>query len=78
MPVERIIFGTMTLGYHGRGARVRDVPTARRMLDQFRSRGYREIDTCYVYGAPLPAELLIAIDEASETTRPAWPSTRRA
>ncbi|MDG4780742.1 aldo/keto reductase [Micromonospora sp. WMMD961] len=50
MPVERIIFGTMTLGYHGRGVRVRDVSTARRMLDQFHSRGYREIDTCYVYG----------------------------
>ncbi|MGW4464849.1 aldo/keto reductase [Micromonospora sp. NPDC004704] len=50
MPVERIIFGTMTLGYHGRGVRVRDTSTARRMLDHFHSRGYREIDTCYVYG----------------------------
>ncbi|MFG3061692.1 aldo/keto reductase family protein [Streptomyces sp. NPDC048231] len=50
VPVERIIFGTMTLGYHGRGARVRDASTARSMLDLFHDRAYREVDTCYVYG----------------------------
>ncbi|MFI6782097.1 aldo/keto reductase [Micromonospora sp. NPDC050276] len=31
-----------------------------------------------VRSAPLPPELLAAIDAASETTRPAWPSMRRA
>ncbi|WP_170208779.1 hypothetical protein [Micromonospora pisi] len=112
MPVERIIFGTMTLGYHGRGVRVRDVSTARRMLDHFHSHGYRvgrlthrrcpalaraplsprrrtrrrhasrpehlvqNLDA--VQSAPLPPELLVAIDAASETTRPAWPSMHRA
>ncbi|GHH88733.1 aldo/keto reductase [Streptomyces sulfonofaciens] len=50
MSIDRIIFGSMTLGYRGRGARVRDARIAQQMLDTFRQHGHREVDTCYVYG----------------------------
>lgn len=49
-PVTRMVFGTMTLGYSGYGARVRDPAIARLMLDRFAEAGHHEVDTCYVYG----------------------------
>ena len=49
-PVSRIILGTMTFRYRGRGARVTDPAMVRRLLDEMSTRGHRELDTCYVYG----------------------------
>ena len=49
-PITNIIFGTMTLGYHGYGARVHDAATADAMLDTFKKFGHDQIDTCAQYG----------------------------
>jgi aflatoxin B1 aldehyde reductase len=48
--VSNVIFGTMTLGYHGYGSRVHDPETARLMFDAFAAAGYREVDTAAGYG----------------------------
>lgn len=44
-PVTDIILGTMTLGYHGYGARVDDTETAAAMLNLYAEAGYRALDT---------------------------------
>ena len=44
-PVTSIIFGTMTLGYRGYGARVHDLPTAQQMLDTYGRFGHHQLDT---------------------------------
>src|SRR6202034_2636053 len=49
-PITNIIFGTMTLGYHGYGARVHDAATADAMLGTFSELGHDQLDTCSVYG----------------------------
>ena len=49
-PIANIIFGTMTLGYHGYGARVHDAATADAMLGTFKKFGHDQIDTCAQYG----------------------------
>src|SRR4029077_14804305 len=49
-PITNIIFGTMTLGYHGYGARVHDAATADAMLGAFLEFGHDKIDTCHGYG----------------------------
>lgn len=49
-PIKNIIFGTMTLGYHGYGARVHDVETAGAMLRAVSEFGHNQLDTCSDYG----------------------------
>src|SRR3981189_634561 len=49
-PITNIIFGTMTLGYRGYGARVHDAATADAMLGTFSDFGHDQLDTCSVYG----------------------------
>src|ERR1700730_6635893 len=49
-PVTNIIFGTMTLGYRGYGARVHDAATADAMLGTFLEFGHDQLDTCHGYG----------------------------
>jgi aflatoxin B1 aldehyde reductase len=49
-PITNIIFGTMTLGYRGYGARVHDAATADAMLDTFLEFGNDQLDTCHGYG----------------------------
>ena len=49
-PVTNIIFGTMTLGYRGYGARVHDAATADAMLGTVSKFGHDQIDTCAQYG----------------------------
>src|ERR1700736_3211801 len=49
-PITNIIFGTMTLGYRGYGARVHEVPTADAMLGAVLEFGHNQLDTCSVYG----------------------------
>src|ERR1700724_1922183 len=49
-PVPTIIFGTMTLGYRGYGARVHDAATADAMLGIVSEFGHDQIDTCADYG----------------------------
>src|SRR4030088_1658764 len=49
-PITNIIFGTMTLGYRGYGARVHDAATADAMLGTFSEFGHDQLDTCSVYG----------------------------
>jgi aflatoxin B1 aldehyde reductase len=49
-PITNIIFGTMTLGYHGYGARVDDAATADAMLGTVLEFGYDQLDTCSDYG----------------------------
>ena len=49
-PITNIIFGTMTLGYRGYGARVLDAATADAMLGTFSEFGHDQLDTCSVYG----------------------------
>jgi aflatoxin B1 aldehyde reductase len=49
-PITNIIFGTMTLGYHGYGARVHDAATAEAMLGTVLEFGHDQLDTCSVYG----------------------------
>jgi aflatoxin B1 aldehyde reductase len=49
-PITNIIFGTMTLGYRGYGARVHDAATANAMLGTVSEFGYDQIDTCSDYG----------------------------
>ena len=49
-PITNIIFGTMTLGYRGYGARVHDAATADAMLGTFLEFGHDQIDTCHGYG----------------------------
>jgi aflatoxin B1 aldehyde reductase len=49
-PITNIIFGTMTLGYRGYGARVRDAATAAAMLGVFLEFGHDQLDTCSHYG----------------------------
>src|SRR4030081_1214091 len=48
--VTNIIFGTMTLGYRGYGARVHDAATADAMLGTVSKFGHDQIDTCADYG----------------------------
>ena len=50
VPISNIIFGTMTLGYRGYGARVHDTATANAMLGAVLECGHDKIDTCSVYG----------------------------
>ena len=49
-PITNIIFGTMTLGYRGYGARVHDAATANAMLGTVSEFGHDQIDTCSDYG----------------------------
>src|ERR1700738_385917 len=49
-PITNIIFGTMTLGYRGYGARVHDAATADAVLGTFSEFGHDQIDTCHGYG----------------------------
>jgi aflatoxin B1 aldehyde reductase len=49
-PITNIIFGTMTLGYRGYGARVHDAATAHVMLGTVLEFGHDQIDTCSDYG----------------------------
>jgi aflatoxin B1 aldehyde reductase len=49
-PITNIIFGTMTLGYRGYGARVHDAATADAMLGAFLVFGHDQLDTCSHYG----------------------------
>ena len=49
-PITSIIFGTMTLGYRGYGARVHDAATADAMLGAVLEFGHDQLDTCSVYG----------------------------
>ncbi|HTB67006.1 MAG TPA: aldo/keto reductase, partial [Steroidobacteraceae bacterium] len=49
-PITNIIFGTMTLGYRGYGARVHDAATADAMLRAVLESGHDQLDTCSVYG----------------------------
>src|SRR6266851_995729 len=49
-PITNIIFGTMTLGYRGYGARVHDAATADAMLGTVLEFGHDQIDTCADYG----------------------------
>jgi hypothetical protein len=49
-PITNIIFGTMTLGYRGYGARVHDAATADAMLGTVSEFGHDQIDTCSDYG----------------------------
>jgi aflatoxin B1 aldehyde reductase len=49
-PITNIIFGTMTLGYSGYGARVHDAATADSMLGAVLEFGHDQLDTCSVYG----------------------------
>jgi aflatoxin B1 aldehyde reductase len=49
-PITNIIFGTMTLGYRGYGARVHDAATADAMLCAVLEFGHDQLDTCSVYG----------------------------
>jgi aflatoxin B1 aldehyde reductase len=49
-PITNIIFGTMTLGYRGYGARVHDAATADAMLGAVLEFGHDQLDTCTVYG----------------------------
>jgi aflatoxin B1 aldehyde reductase len=48
--ITNIIFGTMTLGYRGYGARIHDAATADAMLGTFLQFGHDQIDTCHRYG----------------------------
>ena len=49
-PITNIIFGTMTLGYRGYGARVHDAAIADAMLGTVSQYGHDQIDTCSDYG----------------------------
>jgi aflatoxin B1 aldehyde reductase len=49
-PITNIIFGTMTLGYSGYGARVHEAAIADAMLGTFSQFGHDQLDTCSVYG----------------------------
>jgi aflatoxin B1 aldehyde reductase len=49
-PISNIVFGTMTLGYRGYGARVHDAATAEAMLGTFSEFGHNQLDTCADYG----------------------------
>src|ERR1700722_18051627 len=49
-PITNIIFGTMTLGYRGDGARVHDAATADAMLEAVLEFGHDQLDACSVYG----------------------------
>jgi NAD(P)-dependent dehydrogenase (short-subunit alcohol dehydrogenase family) len=49
-PITNIIFGTMTLGYRGYGARVHDAATADAMLGSVLEFGHDQLDTCADYG----------------------------
>ena len=49
-PITNIIFGTMTLGYRGYGARVHDAAAADAMLGTVSEFGHDQIDTCAAYG----------------------------
>src|ERR1700734_2920591 len=49
-PITNIIFGTMTLGYRGYGARGHDPATADAMLGAVLEFGHDQLDTCSVYG----------------------------
>lgn len=49
-PVSRIVLGTMTFGYHGRGVRISDREEVRALLDGLAAHGHHELDTCCVYG----------------------------
>ncbi|WP_091737595.1 aldo/keto reductase family protein [Phenylobacterium immobile] len=49
-PVSNIIFGTMTIGREGYGARVGDLALAGEMLDVFAGFGHRDLDTSENYG----------------------------
>src|SRR5882762_7158970 len=49
-PITNIIFGTITLGYRGYGARVHDAATADAMLGAVLEFGHDQLDTCSVYG----------------------------
>ena len=44
-PITNIIFGTMTLGYRGYGARVHDAATADAMLGAVSEFGHDQLDT---------------------------------
>jgi len=49
-PITNIIFGTMTLGYRGYGARIHDAATADAMLGTVSEFGHDQLDTCVHYG----------------------------
>jgi aflatoxin B1 aldehyde reductase len=49
-PITNIIFGTMTLGYRGYGARIHDAATADAMLGTVAEFGHDQLDTCSDYG----------------------------
>jgi len=57
-PVTNIILGTMTLGYHGYGARVHDLETAGGMLDTYAAFGHDQLDTASPYGDGSNATML--------------------
>jgi len=64
-PVTNIVFGTMTLGYHGYGSRVHDLPTAEGMLETFASFGHHELDTASAYGDGSCEEMLADLQAPS-------------
>lgn len=48
--LRNIVFGTMTIGYEGYGARVHDPALASEMLNIFADFGHRDLDTSETYG----------------------------
>ena len=70
-PIANIIFGTMTLGYRGYGARVHDAATAEAMLGTFLESGHDQIDTCHGYGDGSCEQMLgdLLSDEGSQVPR---------
>jgi aflatoxin B1 aldehyde reductase len=57
-PITKIIFGTMTLGSRGYGARVHDAATADAMLGAVLEFGHDQLDTCHGYGAGTCEQIL--------------------
>lgn len=64
-PVTNIIFGTMTLGYHGYGARVHDLATAGAMLETYAGFGHDQLDTASPYGDGSNATMLADLQAPS-------------
>jgi aflatoxin B1 aldehyde reductase len=67
-PVTNIIFGTMTLGYHGYGSRVHDTATADAMLTMYANAGYRHLDTARGYGGGSGEQMLGDLGAAQRFT----------
>src|SRR6476646_3055434 len=63
-PITNIIFGTMTLGYRGYGARVHDAATADAMLGTVSEFDHDQLDTCADYGDGSCEQMLGALRAA--------------